>query len=92
MAGHPGLEHLRVRRRGDRLTIESGPEEDPIPHARMGRVSAHLWILEMPTHTGRFEATPYRDLMDTLWNLLVTSFPWALAPLDNPQGTSDPSY
>jgi len=74
------------------LTIESGPEDDPFSHARMARVSVHLWTLEMPTRTGRFDPTPFRDLMDNLWYLLVTSFPWTLANPGNPQGTSDPSY
>ncbi len=32
-----GLEHMRVRKRGDTLTLVSGPDNDPIPHARLRR-------------------------------------------------------
>ena len=57
-----GYEHLRVRRRGSLLTIESGPVEDPVKHARLRRDSVHLWTLEMATHTGRFETLARRRL------------------------------
>ena len=44
-----GFNHLRARRRADLVTIESGPPADPYPHARLRRVSVHLWRLEMST-------------------------------------------
>lgn len=44
-----GLTHLRVRRRGKVITIESGPAGDPFPHARVRRDTAELYTLEMPT-------------------------------------------
>ena len=50
----PELSHLRVRRRADLLTLESGPTRDPFPHARLRRDTVHLWRLEMATHTGRW--------------------------------------
>jgi len=78
LANH-GFKHLRVRRRGDVLTIESGPKTDPFPHARVRRETVHLWRLEMPTSTGRWETTPVRDVPDTLVAILVSVFPWALA-------------
>jgi len=34
-----GLEHLRFRVRADLLVIESGPNNDPIPHARLRRLT-----------------------------------------------------
>lgn len=76
-----GLKHLRVRRRADLLTIESGPEQDPWPRARLRRVGAHLWTLEMPTHSGRWQATPLRADLTDLLTLLATDFGWALLPL-----------
>lgn len=77
-----GFEHLRVRKRGDLLIVESGPVADPSPHARFRRETVNLWRLEMPTHTGRWEVTPFRDLLDRLVQDLVTNFPWTLTPLD----------
>lgn len=75
-----GFKHLRVRRRGELLTIESGDKKDPVPHARLRRETVHLWRLEMPTHTGTWDPTPIRDLIGRLLALLTTDFSWALAP------------
>lgn len=75
-----GFKHLRVRRRGDLLTIESDSKSDPVAHARMRRDTVHLWILEMPTPTGRWESTPFRQPIDQLVELLTTQFAWILAP------------
>lgn len=83
----PELDHLRVRRRGDLLTLESGPTQDPFAHARLRRETVHLWRLEMATHTGRWQKTPFRDQLEALLELLVSAFPWTLTPLDNPDRT-----
>lgn len=77
-----GFKHLRVRRRADTLTIESGRKPDVVPHARLRRDTVHLWVLEMATHTGRWETTPFRTVMDELVELLTTQFAWALEPID----------
>jgi hypothetical protein len=45
-----GLEHLRARERAELVIIESGPADDPIPHARLRRLAAQFWALEMSTH------------------------------------------
>lgn len=76
-----GLTHLRVRARGDLLTIESGPEDDPVKHARLRRSTVHLWTLEIADHRGRFEPAGLRDLSDKLLDTLVTDFPWVLEPI-----------
>jgi hypothetical protein len=76
----PGLSHLRVRRRGDLLTLESGPAEAPHRHARLRRVTVHLWRLEMPTSSNRWDLTPFRDQLKVLLEMLVYQFPWTLAP------------
>ena len=75
-----GFPHLRVRRRGPLLTIESGDKHDVIAHARLRRDTVHLWRLEMPTPSGAWDPTPYRDLMDTHVERLVTELAWVLAP------------
>ena len=73
------MNHLRARKYGQLVIIESGPEDDPIPHARLRRDTVHLWTLEMATHSGRWERTGYRGLMDNLLELMITTFPWTLA-------------
>lgn len=88
-----GLTHLRVRRRGKVITIESGPAGDPFPHARVRRDTAELYTLEMPTARGRWEPTPVRDTIEGIVTFLVKTAPWALAPADaDPDKTSDPGY
>ena len=75
-----GFPHLGVRRRGAVLTIESGTKPDVIAHARLRRDTVHLWILEMPTASGAWEVTPYRDLMDVHVERLATELAWIIAP------------
>lgn len=77
-----GFGHLRARRRADLVTIESGPDADPHAHARLRRVAVHLWRLEMTTHSGRWEVTPFRGRLDELLRTLAESFPWTLHPLE----------
>ena len=89
------LRHLRVRRRGPLLTLESGSTDDPIPHARFRRTSVHLWTLECATHTGRWERTGYRATLAKLLTLLTKELPWVLAPRDfphNPEENSGTRY
>jgi hypothetical protein len=77
-----GLRHLRLRRRADVVVIESGPSDDPVPHARLRRVSAPDWRLEMATHTGRWEETPLQGPRDDVIRMLVEDFGWALEPVE----------
>jgi len=76
-----GLEHLRVRARGKTLNIESGPEDDPVKHARLKRDTVHLWILQVADHKGRFQPTGLRADLDTLFEILVHDFGWLLEPI-----------
>ena len=57
---HPDLAHVRVRKRGNLLILESGSKEAPIPHARLRRTEIGTWALEMP-YRSRWEPTPYQD-------------------------------
>lgn len=77
-----GLTHLRARKRGRVLTVESGPANDPWPHFRLRRDTVHLYLLELPSRGGRWEPTPLRDSIDNLIEHLVSEFPWTLAPID----------
>ncbi len=96
-ARHADLAHLRVRKRGELLVIESGPEDDPVHHARLRRTTKQWWTLEMGTHTGRWERTPFRATRDELLQMLVKQFGWTLTDIAgaasaNPARTSDPQY
>lgn len=74
----PELAHLRVRRRAALVTIESGATDDPIPHARLRRLAAKVWQLEMANHMGRWEPTPFHGPRDALVEALVGNFGWTL--------------
>lgn len=89
-----GASHVRTRKRGAVVTVESGPSRDPIPHARFRRDTVSLWLLEMPTHQGRWQATGIRGPLTDLLETLVRDFPWTLADVTsgNPERTSDPEY
>jgi hypothetical protein len=78
-ATYDGLEHLRVRRRADLVVVESGQVDDPIPHARFRRVAAHIWVLEMATHTGRWQPSGVRGTLDRLVEALINDFGWTLS-------------
>ena len=91
LAQYPDLIHLRVRRRADLLTLESGPEADPFRHARLRKVGVHIWTLEMASRS-RWEPTGMRGLLKELVPLLVEVFGWVLTPFENSERISDPRY
>jgi hypothetical protein len=82
LASRKQLKHLRARRRGDAIIIESGPKNAPSLHARLRRISVSRWSLDMPDHRGRWEPTPYTDTLEPLLKQLVKDFPWALVPAE----------
>jgi hypothetical protein len=81
LAQYPALAHLSVRRHGALVILESGPDGDSHAHARLRRVTKQWWALEMPTHTGRWEKTPFRGPRNEVLQLLVDTFGWTLQPL-----------
>jgi hypothetical protein len=78
-ATYEGLDHHRVRRRADLVVVESGQADDPIPHARFRRVAAHIWVLEMATHTGRWQSSGVRGALEPLVETLIQDFGWTLS-------------
>ena len=78
---HRALAHIRVRKRSDTIVLESGPKNDPVPHARLRRVTAQWWTVEMPTRAGRWEPTPIRAPLQEAISSLVTDYPWVLTPI-----------
>jgi hypothetical protein len=79
---HEELNHIRVRKRGDTLILESGPERHSVPHARLRRREMGIWALEMP-YRDRWEITPFQDYTkEALLDLLLDAFGWTLMPLE----------
>ena len=91
---HDGLRHLRVRKHGASLVIESGPDGDAIKHARLSRDTVNLWVLEIADHRGRWGPTGLRAARPDLTDILIGTFGWVLADIqgENPERTSDPRY
>lgn len=79
LARHEGLSHLRVRRRADALILESGPEKDPVRHARLRRMTVGLWVLDAATHTGQWEWTGHRAPLLKLLDTLLTEYDWLVS-------------
>jgi len=78
---HRGLRHLRPRKRGDTIILESGPKDDAIPHARVRRVTSQWWALELPDRHRRWGSIPFvRAPLREVLDLLRQQFPWILKP------------
>jgi hypothetical protein len=75
------LKHLRAQRRGDLITLVSGDDADPFAHARVRRVGARRWRLEMPSNS-RWQPTPFEAELDDIVATLVDAFGWTLAKID----------
>jgi hypothetical protein len=80
LAEYGGLEHVRVRKRADLLTLESGPKDDVVPHTRFRRVGVHRWQIEMPLQGGGWDRTPMRGQLLEVLDAVINQFPWMLAP------------
>ena len=84
LAKHDGLGHLRVKKRGDSLTIHSGDVGDPYAHARITKIGRRQWGLSLPRHTGRWERTPFVGTMAEVIDTLITDFSFYLDDLAPP--------
>lgn len=73
-----GLTHLRCRRRGNAVILESGPQDDATPHVRLRKLGPRSWAADASNHTGRWERMPmHGQLIDTL-EAVADTFPWLL--------------
>lgn len=79
---YPQLAHLVVRSHGPLLILESGPKGDRFAHARFRRVTRQWWSPELPGHDGRWARIPERLPLDDALQLIVSTMPWVLAPID----------
>ena len=81
LAEYDGLEHVRARRRADLLTLESGPKDDVVPHTRFRRVGVRrLAESRCPLIGSEWDRTSLRGQLAESVELVVTQFPWMLAP------------
>lgn len=74
------LKHLRVRKHGDLLVIESGPTNDPVAHIRLRRATRQWYTLEIATRRG-WERVPLRARAPELLETVIHTFPWVLTPI-----------
>lgn len=77
-----GLDHIKVRKHGRLLLLESGDPADAVRHARFKRDTVHLWLLEMPNSAGRWESTFMRGTLDNLTEALVNEFGWMVQRIE----------
>lgn len=82
LGGRERCTHLRARRRGDAIIVESGPDAGASPHVRLRRIGVHRWALDVADHRGRWEPTPYTGTLEGLLTQAVGEFAWVLEPKD----------
>jgi hypothetical protein len=82
--------HLRARKYGATVIVESGPANDAYKHLRFTRDGVHVWQLHIANHRGRWEFTPFRGPLDQLVTLVADALPWTLQSVHGyPERTSD---
>lgn len=79
LAAYPGLDHLRVKRRGKTLTIYSDSPHGPDDHAKLTSLGTLRWGLSLPRHTGRWERTPFAGTMDEIVRTITEMLGFHLA-------------
>jgi hypothetical protein len=85
--------HLRARRYGATVIVESGPDDDVYKHMRLTRDGVHVWVLHFADRNGRWEPTPFRGPLEELVTLVADTFPWTIQPVHaDPERTSDRKY
>ena len=83
LEARPHLAHLRPRKYGDTIVLESGTKRSPVPHARFRRVTKQWWNIEICIQPGHWDVLPdFRGQLGQALELLDTSFPWVLVPRD----------
>lgn len=73
--------HVRARKYGATVIIESGPKDDPVRHFRLRRDTVHLWYLDISGRGSRWEPPPLRGNIESLGSAVVENYPWTLAEL-----------
>lgn len=87
------LKHLRARKYGATVIVESGPDDDALKHFRTRRDTVHVWLLDIADHRGKWERTPFRGELDELVGVVVEQFGWTITDVfADPERTSDPRH
>lgn len=76
------LSHLRVRRRSDVLTLESGPETTLSPTFACAACRSTSGPSSAPLTPGASKKTFLGDQLDKLLSEVQKTMSWVLAPLD----------
>ena len=74
-----GFDHLRARKHGAAVIVESGPLKNAIKHFRVRRDTVHYWLLDVADHRGTWQRTPFRGLLDDVLALVPENFSWVIA-------------
>lgn len=86
-----GFKHLRARKHGAAVIVESGPEADALKHLRLRRETPLAWSVDIADHRGRWEPTPFSGTLPAILRMVADDFPWVLKPIDEyPERLSDP--
>ncbi len=80
VASREGLDHIVVKKHGKSLKLMSEGPDRLEPHARFTRIGRDRWRLDLPSHTGRWEQTPFSGSMDELLDTLIGQLGWHLEP------------
>ncbi len=80
VAKRESLDYIVVKKHGKSLKLMSEGSNGLEPHARFTRFGSDLWRLELPSHTGRWEQTPFTGPMDEVLDALIESLGWYLEP------------
>ncbi len=76
-----GLTHLDVLSRGRYLVIYSEEGGEKMARLRFGRIDPGRYALDMATHRGVWEPTPFTGTLAELFRLVTEQFGWVLAKL-----------
>jgi hypothetical protein len=75
------LNNLSVLTRGRHMVIYSVEGDDKVYRLRFARIGHGRYELDIASHRGVWEPTPFTGTIDKLFNIVVTQFPWVLAAL-----------
>lgn len=81
LKGYKELSHLKVRKLGDLLILDSMPNGKRYSHTRFRCLSKNIFRLEMPTRN-KWEMTPFEGSLEDLLQMVIDQFPWTLATLE----------
>ena len=74
-----GLNHLKAAARGPHVVVYSeDPDGEKVSRIRFCNLGHYQFRLDVTTHPGRWEQTPYEDEIAQLCDAAVTDLGWLL--------------